>query len=52
MSELIDAVVEQICEDMNNGDFTALEELLKFVPVQYLEGFLPEVDKDERPESV
>lgn len=47
MSELIDAVVEQIREDMSNGDFQPLEELLKSVPVENLEGFLSEVDKDE-----
>ena len=49
MRELIDAVVEQIREDMSNGDFQPLEELLKYVPVKNLEGFLSEVEKDERP---
>jgi hypothetical protein len=49
MRELIDAVVEQIREDMSNGDFEPLEKLLKYVPVKNLEGFLAEVNEDERP---
>jgi len=39
---LIDAVIEQIKEDVADGDLTAVDELLKFVPPQYLKGYLPE----------
>jgi hypothetical protein len=39
---LIYDVLVQLEQDMKNGDFTAIEELLQFVPVQYLEAFLSE----------
>ncbi len=40
--ELIDAVIEQITQDVKNADFTAIEELLKFVPRKNLIAFLKE----------
>ena len=43
-NELIDAVIEQIKDGVNNGDVTAIEELLRFVPEINLIGFLPEQD--------
>jgi len=39
---LYDEVMEQIAEDMRNCDFTAIEELLKFVPRENLIAFLKE----------
>ena len=39
---LIDAALEQIETDIANGDLTAIEELLKSVPVEVLYGFLTE----------
>jgi len=39
---LIDQVIEQIVDDIDDGDFTALEELLKAVPEQALRSYLPE----------
>ena len=45
--QLIEQVVEQIRRDIDQGDYTALEELLSFVPEQYLRGYLPEVYPDE-----
>jgi hypothetical protein len=39
---LIDSVIKQIVRDVNAHDFTAIDELLKQVPDQYLRGFLPE----------
>jgi len=39
---LIDKALERIKEDVEAGDLTAIDELLKFIPKQYLEGFLPE----------
>jgi len=41
---LIDRVITQIELDMRSDDLTALEELLKRVPEQVLESYLPEVD--------
>jgi hypothetical protein len=42
MTTVIDAVIDQIQLDIVNGDLTALEELLKRVPVQVLQSYLPE----------
>ena len=44
MDELVDRVVTQIQLDIESGDVTALEELLKRVPAKVLESYLPEVD--------
>ena len=40
--KLIDAVIEQIKEDVASGDLTAVDELLTFVPEKNLKGYLPE----------
>jgi len=40
--ELIERVVEQIKQDIENGDVEAVEELLKFCPTKFLVGYLPE----------
>ena len=40
--EITELVLEQIAQDMKNWDFTAIEELLQFVPLKNLIGFLPE----------
>lgn len=40
--ELIDKAIEQIKQDVSCGDITAIEELLMFVPVEYIKGFIPE----------
>lgn len=42
MQELIDAVIEQIIEDVAVADYTAIEEMLKNVDVPVLEAFLKE----------
>ena len=47
MDELVDKVIGQIYLDIESGDITALEELLKRVPAKVLESYLPEVDMDE-----
>jgi hypothetical protein len=39
--------LKQIQDDVDSGDLTALEELLKRVPAKVLESYLPEVDMDE-----
>jgi hypothetical protein len=41
--ELIDAVIEQIIQDVKNQDFTAIQELLCYVPDNNLKSFLSEV---------
>lgn len=38
--ELIDKVLEQIKEDVNYGNLMAIEELMKHIPEELLEGFL------------
>ena len=38
--ELIDKVLEQIKEDVNYGNLMAIEELIKHLPEELLEGFL------------
>jgi len=43
---LVDAVLDQIVEDVNKGDVTAVEEMLKSVPTKALEAYLPEPDYD------
>jgi hypothetical protein len=42
--ELIDQVIEQIKEDVESQDMTAIEGLLRFVPSEYLLGYLSEVN--------
>lgn len=42
MNGLIDKAVEQIKKDIEGGDLTALEELLQYVPINILQGFLSE----------
>lgn len=42
MDNLIDSVIDQIKEDINGGDLTAIDELLRFVPKENLIGYLPE----------
>ena len=39
---LIDLVIEQIIQDVKNADYTAIEELLNFVPETNLKSFLSE----------
>lgn len=40
--ELIDKCIEQIKKDVSEGDLTAIDELLRNLPNNYLEGYLPE----------
>jgi len=40
--KLVDDVIENIKKDIADGDVTVLEELLKFIPEEYLRGSLPE----------
>jgi hypothetical protein len=44
---LIDRVLKQIEQDVANQDFTALEEILQYVPERILEGFISECLQDE-----
>jgi hypothetical protein len=41
--ELVELVLEQIAQDVKNADYTAIEELLHFVPESNLKSFLSEV---------
>ena len=42
--QIIDAVINQIRYDISFGDETAIDELLGFVPLENLLGYLPEED--------
>lgn len=42
MQKLLDAVVEQIRSDVNSGDLTAVEELIRTLDYDRLLNFLPE----------
>ena len=39
---LVDAVIEELKKSMALGDYTVLDELLKFIPWEILKGSLPE----------
>ena len=41
-NNLIDRVLEQIQEDIQNGDLTAIAELLSYVDPSTLKSYLPE----------
>jgi hypothetical protein len=41
---LIVDVIEQIKQDIHNSDYTAIEELLNFLPVKTLQSFLSEME--------
>jgi len=41
--DLLKAVVKQIQEDAEDGDYTAIEDLLKDIPKERLVGFLQEI---------
>ena len=40
--KLIDLVLDQIEYDIDRGDLTAIEELLKYLPKERLRAYLPE----------
>ena len=42
--DLLDEVIDRIKHDLLNGDETAIDELLNFIPIQNLIWFLPERD--------
>ena len=44
---LIDRVLKQIEQDVANRDYTAIEEMLQYVPDTVLEGFVSECFQDD-----
>lgn len=40
---IIDKVLEEIKNDVRDGDLTAIDELLKYVPIKNLKSYLPEI---------
>lgn len=42
---LIEAVLEQIEQDVQVGDFTAIEEMIRHLPADILMNYLPEENK-------
>jgi hypothetical protein len=43
-SPLVDAVMEEMKKQIEVGDWTAIDELLRYVPIKNLINFLPEED--------
>jgi hypothetical protein len=41
-ASIMDQVLEQVKQDVENGDVTAIEEMLRFVPIDRLKAYLPE----------
>jgi hypothetical protein len=41
---LVQSALFQVVSDVKSGDLAAIEELLRFVPAEILQGFLSEVD--------
>ena len=50
--DLIDAVIEEIKNDLNNGDETAIDSLLSNVSINILIEFLPEMMGNEFKKSL
>lgn len=46
-SQIIDAVLDQIQKDISNGDLTAIEEMIQHLPLDILQGYLPEAIADQ-----
>lgn len=44
--ELIDQVLEQISRDAEVGDYTAIEELIRYCPESRLRAYLPQIAID------
>jgi len=44
MQNLIDRVLKQIERDIETGDLTAIEELLRHTPEETLQAYLPETN--------
>jgi hypothetical protein len=44
---LLDTAIEQIREDLAIGDASAIYDLLKNIPMKFVEGFLPEWELKE-----
>lgn len=42
LNELIDKVIERIKQDIKVGDVTVIDELLRYIPVDNLKGYLVE----------
>ena len=47
--QLIESALEQIRHDVESGDVTAIEELLRRVDPEALQAFLPDVDDPHYP---
>ena len=52
MSKLIDEVLDLIKDQIQEGDVTAVEELLTLVPRENLIQFLPEEEWHKYPQSI
>jgi hypothetical protein len=46
-TKVLDAVLDQIQLDVANGDYSAILEMLQHLPLNILQGYLPEVITDQ-----
>ena len=46
LEDAVEAALDQIVSDVKVGDLTAIEELLRYVPLEVLKGFISEVDSE------
>jgi hypothetical protein len=46
LEDAVEAALDQIVSDVKVGDLTAIEELLRYVPLEVLRGFVSEVNYD------
>jgi hypothetical protein len=44
---ILDAVLDQIQLDVANGDYSAILEMIQHLPLDILQGYLPEVITDQ-----
>ena len=44
LEDAVEAALDQIVSDVKVGDLAAIEELLRYVPLKVLKGFISEVE--------
>ena len=52
LENAIDSALVQIVSDVNSGDLTGIEELLRYVPLEVLKGFVSEENLDIELDSI
>lgn len=52
LENAVDSALVQIVSDVNSGDLSGIEELLRYVPLEVLKGFVSEENLDIELDSV